>query len=69
MCYCNTTAAETFNDLQHGTVPEDARVNSCCWRWICKVRGWFFTAIDAEIWREICQKRGYLLARQNPRGY
>lgn len=69
MCYCSTNADDTLKDLQNGSIPEDALVNSCCWRWICTVRGRFFPFVNAETWHELCQKRGYLFGRQNPRGF
>ncbi len=68
-CYCNLSESEVLNDLKAGSVPEDALLNQCCWRTICRVRGLHFSSIDPETWREICQHRGYIQQRENPRGF
>jgi hypothetical protein len=69
MCYCDSTEKTIVHDLKRGSIPEEALVNSCCWKEICRIRGRNFSAIDPEKWREICTERGYLLRRQNPRGF
>jgi hypothetical protein len=68
-CYCNLEESEILGDLRVGSVPDEALVNQCCWRTICRVRGLNFNAVDPEIWREICQRRGYVQQRENPRGF
>ena len=68
-CYCNLSESEILSDLKAGSVPEEALVNQCCWRTICRVRGLNFNSIDPETWRETCQKRGYIQQRENPRGF
>jgi hypothetical protein len=68
-CYCNLPESEILADLKVGSVPDEALVNGCCWRTICRVRGLNFNAVDPETWREICQRRGYVQQRENPRGF
>lgn len=69
MCYCDNSDVEILNDLKRGSIPDEALVNSCCWRRICQVRGRYFEEVDDETWRDICRERGYLRRRQNPRGF
>ncbi len=69
MCYCDTNASEVLDDIVRETVPDEALVNGCCWRHICRVRGGNFNQIDPEVWSDLCRRRGYLFGRQNPRGF
>jgi hypothetical protein len=68
-CYCDLPSDAILEDLKNANIPEEALVNSCCWRRICSVRGSNLWAIPEDIWREICERRGYLYFRQNPRGF
>jgi hypothetical protein len=68
MCYCYENEAEILSDIVFDIVPDDALVNSCCWRRICRVRGLHFNQVDADLWRGLCTRRGYLYGRQNSRG-
>lgn len=61
--------AEILSDLQNGTVPAGALVQSCCWKEICRVRGLNIGRVRPETWVELCGQRGYLMGRQNPRGF
>lgn len=77
-CYCDKSENEVLDDLRRGSVPDEALVRSCCYKWICKVRGTTRFGLaesssdyeeEAEKWRELCKKRKYLFNRQNPRGF
>jgi len=77
-CYCDTPQKQVLADLKHGSIPDEALVRSCCYRWICKVRAIFRFGLsdgssdweqEAEAWSELCRKKGYLRSRQNPRGF
>lgn len=68
-CYCSVAEEEVLMDLTEGTIPDEALIFSCCWRYICRVRGRFFNQVSAETWVETCQRRGYLQQRENPRGF
>ena len=69
MCYCETPDDDVLDDIIGESIPDDALVNTCCWRRICQVRGRHFNEIDPDTWSETCRKRGYLFGRQNPRGF
>jgi hypothetical protein len=61
--YCDKKREyDVLHDLQLEAVPKDALARSCCWKWICTVRGWHRDELDAETWRAICQARGYVRA-------
>lgn len=68
-CYCNSSYDEILIDIKESVVPDDALLNSCCWKTICRVRGLYFNMVDPEMWRELCQRRGYIQQRENPRGF
>ena len=77
-CYCDTPTERVHSDLKIGTVPDEALVRKCCYKWICKVRGSYRFGLpdggpeweeEAEAWQELCAKKGYLFGRQNPRGF
>jgi len=77
-CYCETPREQVLADLKHGSIPDEALVRNCCYKWICKVRGTFGFGLqegssdyenEAEAWRELCRKMRYLRQRQNPRGF
>jgi hypothetical protein len=70
MCYCNIHSnEEILEDIVDETVPDEALVNNCCWRRICRARGLQTWRVDNEKWRQLCARRGYLFSRQNPRGF
>lgn len=66
-CYRDRAKCEVVADVKRGMIPDEALLNSFCWRWICKVRCWWLSQVDPETWEEICRKRGYLHSRQYPR--
>jgi hypothetical protein len=72
-CYCGHRDEEILNDIKRGAIPDEALVNNCCYKTICKVRGTYFSQSDyeeyAETWSEICRKKGYLQQRHNSRGF
>lgn len=70
-CYgwCRKSEARILSHLKSGSFPSEALVNSCCWSWICKVRGLHYNEVDAGTWEDICRERGYVFARENPRGF
>ncbi len=77
-CYCETPQKQVLADLKHGSIPDEALLRDCCYKWICKVRGTSRFGLpdgspdyekEAEAWSELCRKKGYLRSRQNPRGF
>ena len=60
MCYCDESEWEVLKDLHEGDIPDEALSSSCCWRWICRVRGFHFRRVNPEVWRETCRRRGQL---------
>lgn len=77
-CYCETPQEQVLADLKHGSVPDEALVRDCCYKWICTVKATFRFGLsdgssdwekEAEAWVELCRKKGYLRQRQNPRGF
>jgi len=69
MCICKEYNQEILKMIKNESLPDEALVNTCCWKRICEVRGLNFSAVNSEVWRSICAKRGFLQARQNPRGF
>jgi hypothetical protein len=59
-CYCSAPDNDILEDLKTGSVPDEALVNSCCWKNICRVRGRFFGQVPDDTWTEICRRRGYI---------
>lgn len=68
-CICQRDDEEILGWIQSEALPDEALVNTCCWKRICQVRGRNFSQVDEETWSNICFKRGYLFGRQNPRGF
>ena len=70
MCtYCKESESTILNDIDNMSIPSDALVEACSWKYICKVRGKYLSRINPETWSEICRKRGYLYKRHNSRGF
>lgn len=68
-CYCASAHSKILANLVDESVPDEALLNSCCWKTICRVRARNFSKIDPEIWVTLCARRGYLRDRENPRGF
>ena len=77
-CYCETPQTQVLTDLEHGSIPDEALMNNCCFKWICEVKARCRFGLsdgssdweeEAEAWIELCRKKGYLRQRQNPRGF
>ncbi len=51
MCYCDKSEIEIRDDLERGSVPDEALVRSCCWSKICTVQG---SVLNDETWEEVC---------------
>ena len=68
-CYCDSGEKAILTDLLRETIPDEALMQRCCWREICRVKALHSTAIADDDWSELSRRRGYLLKRQNPRGF
>jgi hypothetical protein len=61
-CYCESPVEVIKFDLEHGTVPESVLMKRCCWRQICRVRGWYPRSVSPDAWWSVCSRRGRLLS-------
>jgi hypothetical protein len=69
MCICSWDDIDIMDCLINESLPDEALLNSCCWRRICQVRGRNSSGVGYKRWVDLCARRGYLLYRENPRGF
>lgn len=65
-CLCNAPRAGILDALLSETLPDSALTNYCCWRTICRVRGFWMCSIDGALWERTCRRRGTLGPEPRP---